>query len=258
MCWWKLDVENPSIMRYIATTIYLAALTFLVSCNSGSKPIRNDSGKLEILFLGHDSQHHNSAIFLPMLATQLSTEGIAFTYTSDPNDLNAENLDKYDALMIYANHDSITASQESALLSFVEKGRGFLPVHCASFCFRNSPKYIDLVGGQFLKHKTDTFTTTIVNKDHSITKSLEEFSTWDETYEHSKLAADITVLMERVEGEHHEPWTWVKEYGKGRVFYTAYGHDERSWNNPGFHSLMKAGILWALGDDARQKWDQFR
>ncbi len=28
-----------------------------------------------------------------------------------------------------------------------------------------------------------------------------------------------------------EPWTWVRTHGKGKVFYTAYGHDERVWNN---------------------------
>lgn len=195
---------------------------------------------------------------MPLLASKLSLEGINFSYTSNLNDLNDANLDKYDALMIYANHDSITADQERALLAFVEKGKGFIPVHSASWCFRNSEKYIDLVGGQFLKHKTDTFTTEIVRKDHAITQQLQPFVTWDETYEHSKLGDDISVLMERVEDGHREPWTWVKDYGKGRVFYTAYGHDERTWGNTGFHDLMKEGILWAVGDDARQKWESYR
>jgi uncharacterized protein len=244
-------------MRLFAVLLCLHLIIFS-SCNKRSKALRDDSGKLEILFLGHNSEHHNAAVYLPLLASQLATEGINFTYTSNPDDLNTENLEKYDALMIYANHEQITPEQEKALLTFIEKGRGFIPIHCASFCFQNSPKYIDLVGGQFLRHKTDTFTTSIIKKDHPIMKSLEEFSTWDETYEHDKLAKDITVLMERVEGEHHEPWTWVKEFGKGRVFYTAYGHDERTWNNPGFHKLVKEGILWAVGDESKQKWEQYR
>jgi putative membrane-bound dehydrogenase-like protein len=160
--------------------------------------------------------------------------------------------------MIYANHETITPEQEKALLNFVEKGKGFIPIHSASFCFQNSPEYISLVGGQFLKHDTDTFTAQVIKKDHPIVKSLEEFSTWDETYIHDKLGEDITVLMERVEESHHEPWTWVKEHGKGRVFYTAYGHDERTWSNPGFHKLVKEGILWAVGEEARKSWDEFR
>jgi putative membrane-bound dehydrogenase-like protein len=246
-------------MRSCIGIVGFLVIVFLGACGGPSKKnVRNDSGRLEILFLGHNSEHHNSSVLMPLLATQLSPEGISLTYSSDPNDLNSENLDKYDALMIYANHDSITTDQEHALLAFVEKGRGFIPVHSGSWCFRNSEKYIDLVGGQFLKHKTDTFTTEIVKPEHEVTRSLQPFSTWDETYEHSKLANDITVLMERVEGEHREPWTWVKEYGKGRVFYTAYGHDERTWSNPGFLELMKEGILWAVGDGAKQKWTVFR
>lgn len=244
-------------MRFVIFIFSLCLIGLVSSCNQPTKSMRNDSGKLEILFLGHDSEHHNSAQLLPLLASQLSLDGISFTYTSNPDDLNQENLDKYDALMIYANHDSITTSQETALLSFVEKGKGFIPVHCASWCFRNSPKYIELVGGQFSTHKTDSFTTEIIKKDHAVTQELEPFATWDETYVHDKLASDLTILMERVEGDHREPWTWTKEYGKGRVFYTAYGHDDRTWDNPGFHELMKAGILWAVGDAAKQKWEAF-
>lgn len=195
---------------------------------------------------------------MPMLASALSKEGIHLTYTDDPADLNDASLDQYDGLMIYANHEEITPDQEKSLLNFVEKGKGFIPVHSASFCFQNSPEYISLVGGQFLRHKTDTFTVQIIKKDHPIVKSLDEFSTWDETYIHDKLGNDITVLMERVEEDHREPWTWVKEHGKGRVFYTAYGHDERTWSNPGFHQLMKEGILWAIGDEAKKRWEDFR
>ena len=32
-----------------------------------------------------------------------------------------------------------------------------------------------------------------------------------------------TVLMERVDGEEREPYTWVRTQGKGQVFYTACG-----------------------------------
>ena len=244
-------------MRVVVQILCLL-IVMLGACSRSSKSLRNESGRLEILFLGHNSEHHNSAVLMPVLASQFSLEGISFTYTSNPSDLNAANLGNYDALLIYANHDSITQEQETALFAFVERGGGFVPVHCASWCFRNSEKYIELVGGQFLKHKTDSFTTEIVNRDHPIMAQLTPFATWDETYEHSKIAGDISVLMERVEGEHREPWTWVKEYGKGRVFYTAYGHDERTWSNPGFQALMREGILWAVGDVAKQKWESYR
>jgi len=247
-------------MRIFSICLIPVTLILLFfSCGNPSKKNKSTGpGKIEILFLGHDSQHHNSALYMPMLASILSKEGINFTYTDQPDALNAETLSKYDGLMIYANHEKITPEQEEALMDFVAQGKGFIPVHCASFCFQNSPEYISLVGGQFHKHDTGTFTVPIIKKDHPVMQSINEFSTWDETYVHHKLSDDRTVLMERLEGDHREPWTWVKEHGKGRVFYTAYGHDERTWNNPGFHQLMKEGILWAVGDQVKKQWEEFR
>ena len=241
----------------ICLTVLFACLVF--SCGSGNKE-QNDTAprKIELLFLGHESEHHNSAAYMPMLASALSKEGINLSYTDQLSDLNPQTLADYDGLVIYANHEKISSSQEEALLEFVEEGNGLIPIHCASFCFQNSEKYIELVGAQFQKHETGTFEAKIVNKEHPVVKDLQEFSTWDETYIHHKHNPDRTVLMERVEGEHHEPWTWVKEYGDGRVFYTAYGHDERTWQNPGFHQLMKKGIVWAVGEKVSAQWEAYR
>lgn len=239
----------------------LLSIIFLSSISScdrdKGKKLSDDPRRIEILFLGHASEHHNSSQFMPMLAAALAKDGINFTYTENPGDINSENLAWYDGLIIYANHEQIEPEQEKALLDFVEDGKAFIPIHSASFCFQNSPEYIRLVGGQFQKHDTGTFVASIVKKDHPVTQSIDTFSTWDETYVHHKLSDDLTVLMERVEGDHREPWTWVKEHGKGRVFYTAYGHDERSWSNPGFQALVKQGILWAVGDKVRQQWEEF-
>ncbi len=56
-----------------------------------------------------------------------------------------------------------------------------------------------------------------------------------------------TVLETRTEGRGEEPWTWVREEGKGRVFYTAWGHDERTFGHPGFQKLVQRGLYWAVG-----------
>ncbi|MGC1242632.1 MAG: PVC-type heme-binding CxxCH protein [Chryseosolibacter sp.] len=237
-------------------TIFLCLLFF--SCSEKNKgKLPSGPRKVELLFLGHASEHHNSAQYMPLLAAALAKEGIVFTYTEDPADLNKETLSYYDGLVIYANHEQMTPEQEEALLEYVSSGKAFIPIHSASFCFQNSDEYIRLVGGQFLKHDTGIFVAPIVDKQHPVTQSLDTFSTWDETYVHHKLTDDRKVLMERVEGGHREPWTWVKEHGKGKVFYTAYGHDERTWGNPSFHQLIKQGIRWAVGDDVRSQWEAY-
>ncbi len=201
-----------------------------------------------VLFLGHDSEHHNAKAYLPILQAALAPKGFYFTYTADPDDLTDEVLKDYDALMLYANHDAITEEQAKALLTYVRRGGGFVPVHSASYCFRNSEEIVKLIGGQFESHDTATFTAKIVAPEHPAMQGVAEFASWDETYRHSKLTRDRTVLMERVDASGREPYTWVKEFGQGRVFYTALGHDERTWSNPGFHRLLEQGLRWAIGD----------
>ncbi|WP_339842189.1 PVC-type heme-binding CxxCH protein [uncultured Maribacter sp.] len=233
-------------------------LFLLVACSPTKKERVDDAPRrIELLFLGHEIEHHNSRAYFPILASALTKDGINITYTEKPSDLNAENLELYDGLIIYANHEEISKDEEKALLDFVKEGKAFIPLHSASFCFKNSPEYIDLVGAQFMSHETGTFTAEITNKEHPITKNLKPFETWDETYVHDKIADDITVLMERVEGDHREPWSWVKEVGEGKVFYTAYGHDERTWENKGFQELVKEGILWAVDDQVKKNWEAF-
>ena len=48
-------------------------------------------------------------------------------------------LGKFDALLLYANHGTITPIQWKNLRDYVEGGGGFVPVHCASWCFGNEP-----------------------------------------------------------------------------------------------------------------------
>src|SRR5690625_5497657 len=79
---------------------------------------------------------------------------------------------------------------------------------------------------------------------------FDGFASWDETYVHQMHNQENrTVLSYRDE----EPWTWVRAQGDGRVFYTAWGHDERTWQNPGFHELLERGIRWAAGQDVQEE-----
>ena len=246
---------KPFTFRFCAC---LLTIVFLTSCNSLPKQKVDDQPRrIELLFLGHASEHHHSRKYVPILMSALSKDGMNITYTEDVNDLNSEKLSLYDGLVLYANHEKITGPHVQSLLDYVADGHAFLPIHCASFCFNESEDYVDLVGGQFKTHGTGVFTSAIVNKEHPIMESFSAFSTWDETYVHDKIADDITVLMERVEGNHREPWTWVKEYGKGKVFYTAYGHDERTWTNPGFLDLIERGILWSVADNVKKNWEAY-
>lgn len=235
----------------------LGLISGFTSC-TGSQPADDQPRRLELLFLGHNSKHHDSEQLAEILMQAYFKKGINITYTTNPDDMLREDFALYDGLIVYANYDSITPAQSKALLGFVASGKGFIPLHCASWCFRNSPEVVDLIGGQFKTHQYDSFKAVFVKSDHPILKGVPEFETEDETYVHDKLAKDIEVLTERVEGDHHEPYTWVKHYGKGRVFYTAYGHNEKTFLNPGFQQLVFNGIIWAVGDRVRELWSAYK
>ncbi|MBI0398356.1 PVC-type heme-binding CxxCH protein [Cyclobacterium marinum] len=239
--------------------IFAVLILFWMACGTKNKEIELFDGprRAEILFLGHDNTHHDSEKLMPILARHLFQKGINLTYTSDLKDLNEEKLRLYDGLIIYANHEAISAEQEVALKNYVEGGKALIPIHSASFCFQNSDWFIETVGGQFSSHGTGEFSTTITDPSHPVMEGISSFTTWDETYVHSQLNEDMTILMERTEGDRKEPYTWVREQGKGRVFYTAYGHDERTWNQPEFQKLVANGVLWAIGDKVAKQVAEF-
>ena len=108
------------------------------------------------------------------------------------------------------------------------------------------------MGGQFWRHTRDTIQPVWTKPDHPAIAGVKPFKTVDETYLHTILQPDNIVLTERTiqkdqakdkPGQTKEPYTWVRTHGKGRVFYTAYGHDERTWSVPGFQELLEKGIL---------------
>ena len=221
----------------------LSLVLFVASATAAEdKPIK-------LLFLG-DSGHHKPMERFRQVQPVLTKRGIDITYTDKVDALSAKTLALYDGLIIYANHTKWSPENESALLEYVESGKGFIPLHCASYCFIDSKKYVDLVGAQFQRHNTGTFRTTIAEPNHDLMKGYKGFESWDETYVHTKHnEKNRTVLEYRMEGTKKEPWTWVRTQGKGRVFYTAWGHDERTFGNPGFHNLIERGIRWAVGKD---------
>ena len=127
----------------------------------GQDPIR-------VLMLG-DNGHHKPSDLYRAIREPLRQVGIELEYSDDIKKfLQPEVLAKADALLVYANIEKIEPEQESALLNYVENGGGFVPVHCASFCFQNSPKLIALTGAQFKSLGGERFATEIVEPEHEI------------------------------------------------------------------------------------------
>jgi uncharacterized protein len=210
-----------------------------------------DRDAVRLLMLGDNGPHQPAALFRS-IQIPLANAGIQLEYSDDVDaSLNAQRLKSFDGLLIYANIDSISEEQERALLEYVEGGKGLVPIHCATYCFRNSEAYVNLVGGQFKEHGGQRFSTDITSPDHEIMRGFGGFESWDETYIHHKHnTKDRIVLEERrigklAAGTTSEPWTWIRTQGQGRIFYTAWGHNLDTWSQPGFINLLERGIKWS-------------
>ena len=160
--------------------VKIKILTIIMCCgffgpgNSFGSPIR-------VLFLGHESKHHNSNEYYPMLAQALGRDAIYFDYVTSVNRAldDATYLNQFDALLLYANHPRLSSTQWKNLLSFVRSGKGFVPVHCASWCFSNIPEYDQLVGGRFKSHQGTVFSPRIVARNHPAVLGVQKLEAWD-------------------------------------------------------------------------------
>jgi putative membrane-bound dehydrogenase-like protein len=222
---------------------------------------QEDARRLEVLFFGAPTANHaghDPITRYKVLKKHLGADGINLTYLEDPAvALHSGTLKHFDAVLMYGNwaqHGPMPAKQEKALVRFVENGGGFLPIHCASACYGKSEAFVELVGGVFKSHGGEVFAPKTTNPAHPVTKGYEGFEAWDETYVHARHGDDRTILQER-DGE---PWTWVRNQGKGRIFYTASGHDHRVWDLPQYHDLLKRAIYWSVGEEAMGKLDALK
>ena len=236
------------LFRFPTLLRSLALLFVLTGANTAT------AVDLKLLFMG-DNGHHRPSERFHELAPVMEARGIALKYTDRMENLTAETLADFDGLVLFANIDKIEDAQARAVLDYIASGKGFIPLHCATFCWRNNPEIVKLMGGQFQRHGGQVFGVVNAEPTHPIMKDFGGFTSWDETYIHTlHNEENRTVLEYRVEGDQapgntKEPWTWVRTHGKGRVFYTAWGHDSRTWTNPGFSNLVERGIRWACGQD---------
>jgi putative membrane-bound dehydrogenase-like protein len=253
------------LRRFLPALVLLAGLAPLRAAEPVVHP-QPDARRLEVLFLGAptaNGPYHDPITRYRSLKKAVGTAGINLTYSESLDEaFDPAFLDRFDALLLYGNwrqRGTMDPAHERALLDFVEnKGRGFLPIHCASACFGASEAFVRLVGGRFLRHGDGVFAPVTVRPDHPAIAGTTPVEAWDETYVHDRHNDDRLVLQVRKDPAGDEPWTWVRTQGRGRVFYTASGHDHRVWDEPAFQALLKSAIHWAVGSEAKARLDRLQ
>lgn len=165
--------------------------------------------------------------------------------------------------------DTLNADQRAAFQNYIQNGGGFVGIHGAGGDpHYDWPWYVQsIIGAQFVGHPMnpqfqratvhveDPGDPIMANVPAAWTRVDEWYSfktnprangvrvlaTLDEnTYSPKMLWKDIRM------GPDH-PVIWKRRTGKGRVFYSALGHQGSAYSEPEYVSLLDGAIQWSAG-----------
>lgn len=237
----------------------LALLCALAVGCSGSA--RADAKK--VLYLTHSAGFRHEV--LPLSAEILKElggrGGFEVTATEDLSQVSREGLRRYAAVVFYTTGElPLSAEQKAALLDFVKSGGGFVGVHSATDTFYKWPEYGELIGGYFDGHPWhQQVRVNVEDRRHPSTRHLgESFVLTDEIYQFKNFSRSrVRVLLSLDAGsvdlskkdvrraDRDFALAWRRDYGRGRVFYTALGHRPEVWRDERFQRHLSGGLRWA-------------
>lgn len=259
-------------MRYL---VRAAILTILLSPAAGLPPSsakategRQDRKKLKILYITQSKGFKHGSVDrkkeAPLAPSEISVTDLGATSglfevecTQDASVLTPEKLKGLDAVMFYTTGGlPISPETFAAYEEWLKSGKAMIGVHSSTDTFGNFKPYWSLINGTFDGHpwgSGETCTMTVHETSHAVAKPWPaEFQIKDEIYQYRqydpksvRVIYSLNMAKCRTKAPYHVPVCWVREVGKGRLFYTNLGHNEGTWQNPQFKEHLLAGIRWA-------------
>jgi type 1 glutamine amidotransferase len=222
-------------------------------------------GKATAVLNGKPIDFKSYSVTTPCLVEQTfldlgSRHGIDVVCSQDSrSEITAENLAKFDAVFFYTTGElPLSAEQKRDLLDFVRSGKGFAGSHCATDTFYQWPEYGEMIGAYFDGHPWTKKINVIVEDPKSpATRHLgPSFQINDEIYQfrapydrgklHVLMRMDMTNETPGKRQDKDNALSWIKEHGKGRVFYTALGHRDEVWKDERFQQHVLGGLRWIM------------
>ena len=210
-----------------------------------------------ILYVTHSAGfRHDSLPLSQRVLTDLGARSGKFTVTAT-EDLTALNdLGRYSAVVFFTSGElPLSLQQKQGLLDFVRSGGGFAGFHSATDTLYTWPEYGDLIGGRFDGHPwTQEVRIDIEDPDHPAVRHLQpNFSIVDEIYQFRDFSRDRARVLMTLDttsvgippGDF--PLAWTRLYGGGRVFYSALGHFDSTWQDLRFQRMLEEALLWITG-----------
>jgi uncharacterized protein (TIGR03437 family) len=209
----------------------------------------------------HSDSIDASITFFQQLAQE--TGAFEIDHTEDVSLLTAANLSNYDAVYFFTSGElPLSDQQKTDLLDFVRQGKGFGGSHSATDCNYTWPEYGDLIGGYFDGHPWAQEASVDVEDPQSplVAHAAPSFRFTEEFYQFRAFSRDnVRVLLtldtrsvdlsapgvNRTDGDF--ALAWIRNYGKGRVFYSAFGHFPESFTKEPVRTMLLQALLWLTG-----------
>lgn len=210
---------------------------------------------LRVLFFGaqEPERFHDPLARHNDIKAAMAERGITLDFTGDFGKLTDKGLVPYDAVLVYTMHPQWGSGGEiAALKRFVQGGKGLMGLHTATVNSGN-PEWVSLIGAAFENHNYgNPIQLEVAEPRHEAIKDVPgSIPAFDESYyfRPERNAKDRTVLQMRkdMNGARADAWTWVRNEGDGRVYYSAAGHDE-AWRKQEFHKQVEMGLRWVSGE----------
>ncbi|MHC4694335.1 MAG: ThuA domain-containing protein [Planctomycetota bacterium] len=249
-----------------ATAIVLSVSCFvLLFCNWQDAIAAKGKQTANVLIItGIDHPAHNWRKTAPVLAEELRKDTrLDVRVAEDPHFLDSSALQRYDVVVLHFMDWQQPAPGPKArtnLRKFVQDGKGLFVIHFGCGAFQDWPEFRNLAGRVWdpkarAHDPGGPFRVDITDVQHPITKGLKSFDTEDELY--TCLTGDRPVDMlatarSKVDKKIY-PMAFAFDYGNGRVFHSALGHDVKAISNPSAAELFRRGCSWAAGLTPVQK-----
>ena len=181
---------------------------------------------------------------------------------------DADKLKQFDAV-IFNNTTKLKFSESlrKSLMDFVKGGKGVIGIHGATDNFDDWPEAAGMMGGLFSGHPWGaggTWAVKLDDPDHPLNKAFggKGFLIKDEIYQmkapYSREKLRVLLSLDMSHGptagrkgnraDKDNAVAWIRQFGKGRVFYCSLGHNNHIFWDKAVLQHYLDGIQYALGD----------
>jgi len=244
----------------------LASLALAIACSPSTRPTTVTVSR-HALYVTHSAGFRHDVI---PLSVQILQEigprlgGFDVTHTEDAATMTRDALARYDAVVFFTTGElPLSAEQKTAFLDFIRGGKGFIGIHSATDTFYEWPEYGRLIGAYFDGHPWhQRVTVRVEDRQHpassqwpasfTIDDEIYQFRSWSRADVHVLLNLDPSSVDLAAPGVNRADrdfaLAWTRTEGRGRVFYTALGHEAATWRDARVQQHLAGGIRWAMGD----------